>query len=73
MMTNAQFCLLISKAVGPVYFPDSKNSFCSLMALNREMIAETQSYILRSDDVLKVYLKRKFLLRFTLAWYDVRP
>ena len=69
MMTNAQFCLLISKAVAPaVYFPDSKNSFCSLMALNREMIAETQSYILRSDNVLKVHLKRKFLLRFTLAW-----
>ena len=43
------------------------------MALNREMIAETQSYILRSDDVLKVYLKRKFLFRFALAWYDVRP
>ena len=38
------------------------------MALNREMIAETQSYILRSDNVLKVYLKRKFLLRFTLTW-----
>ena len=40
------------------------------MAFNREMIGETQSYILRSDDVLKVYLKIKIFISFyaSLVW-----
>ena len=48
MMSNLQFCLLISEALIPINSWIVRTHFATVMTLgNSEMIAETRNYIFR--------------------------
>ena len=49
ILTNVQFCLLISEALVPIWFQDTLNTFFKRndWLIETEMIAETQSFIFR--------------------------